>query len=294
MTNAQEVLLYILKQIKYKSDLTPARTTEELEGFKNALIKLKKEEAESEKLIASTELYQQEKCLADWCRGSKIIKLYPKDINDCGLSRIDEINDVLAVFKQKKLISNFRFEEGNRRLRHNRIYYEIILSNKSDKKIKAYISDKTKNISDNIKQKIKRPLNKILSIKKWEEVEIKFLNGHEVIIKNQANDKTSQTTYKEMGFKNKRTGLPNRQWELLCALASKNGRLSWENNQDLSIQDRDAIKKRKEILSKTLKQYFGLDKDPFLSYRKEKAYEIKISLIPEASDKLESEELGEF
>jgi len=113
----------------------------------------------------------------------------------------------------------------------------------------------------------------------WEEITMAFLNGQEVIIKTR--DKTTQTTFEEMGFMDEKKKLPNKQWELLLELAKRNGEMSWQNNKDLSQKDIDAVKKRKQILSDTLKTYFQISDDPFSDYNKEKTYKIRMSLVAE-------------
>ena len=116
---------------------------------------------------------------------------------------------------------------------------------------------------------------------KWEQITITFLNGQEVIIK--AQNKTLQTTYDLMGFQDDKKKLPNKQWELLLELSKRNGEMDWKNNQNLSQKEIDAIKKRKQNLSDSLRAYFQIQDSPFADYEKEKKYRIMINLIPENS-----------
>jgi hypothetical protein len=116
---------------------------------------------------------------------------------------------------------------------------------------------------------------------KWEQITITFLNGQEVIIK--AQNKTLQTTYDLMGFQDEKKKLPNKQWELLLELSKRNGEMDWKNNQNLSQKEIDAIKKRKQNLSDSLRAYFQIQDSPFADYEKEKKYRIMINLIPENS-----------
>ena len=116
---------------------------------------------------------------------------------------------------------------------------------------------------------------------KWPEITIRFLNGHEAIIK--ARELSKHTDYEEMGFKDQKRNLPNKQWELLELLAEKEGELSW-GNTNLSLENMSKFKKQKQILSDSLKTYFKIEEDPFYDYKKEKAYKIKINLMPETKD----------
>lgn len=132
---------------------------------------------------------------------------------------------------------------------------------------------------------IQKSKNKKIHIRKlpddtiWQDISIKFLNGQEAIIT--AKGQTFQTNYAEMGFEDEKKKQPNSQWSFLKLLATKNGELSWDNNNDMSQKQINAAKKKKQMLSDALKAYFQIDEDPFENYRTEKAYKIKITLTPE-------------
>jgi hypothetical protein len=113
----------------------------------------------------------------------------------------------------------------------------------------------------------------------WQDINIKFLNGQEAIIT--AKGETFQTNYAEMGFEDEKKKQPNSQWSFLKLLATKNGELSWGNNNDMSQKQINSAKKKKQMLADILKAYFQIDEDPFENYRTEKAYKIKITLTPE-------------
>lgn len=116
---------------------------------------------------------------------------------------------------------------------------------------------------------------------RWENVILRFLNGEEVQL--EANGTTRHTTCEEMGFINKKTKRPNAQWEMLKKLARVGGEIHWGNNQSLSSNDQDVLKTRIKEIRKGLRAYFPMIKDdPFYDYRKEKAYRIKMQLIPES------------
>jgi hypothetical protein len=59
-------------------------------------------------------------------------------------------------------------------------------------------------------------------------------------------------------------------------LAKRGGQISWETSEAS-----DNLKKRKQVLSDTLKTYFHIDDDPFYPYRDEKAYRTKFTLKAE-------------
>ena len=143
---------------------------------------------------------------------------------------------------------------------------------------------------------------------KWQDITIKFKNGHDVDIT--IKDKTTRSDYRKVGFEDKRTRKPNKQWGLLIELSKNKGELSWQSypadkninarkneeffgvssqeegggkiNKGFSyIKAPDEKRKTKQLLAKGLKTYFNINEDPFFSYQKEGSYKIKINLIPE-------------
>lgn len=117
----------------------------------------------------------------------------------------------------------------------------------------------------------------------WEQITIKFLNGQDVLI--QVPWEQFESNHAHMGFANgrKRAGPPDVQWQLLWTLATHGGSMDWHNNRDLTTTDINNMKKRKQILSKALKTYFGINSDPFQVYDLQRGYIIKIHLIPDPS-----------
>ncbi|KKQ95563.1 MAG: hypothetical protein UV74_C0001G0065 [Candidatus Woesebacteria bacterium GW2011_GWB1_43_14] len=132
---------------------------------------------------------------------------------------------------------------------------------------------------------------------KWEDITIRFLNGDEVLIK--CGNLSRHTNYEDMGFLDKRTksaktpNKPNKQWSFLKGLSETKGEISWRSSTATPQG-----KKQKQLLSERLKKYFGIDNDPFYSYKNEKAYKIRLTLIPEQkdneSDKGSDSDLEEF
>lgn len=139
-------------------------------------------------------------------------------------------------------------------------------------------SEKTDDLkSDTKRKKISKPYSTPAGTK-WEEITIKFLDGHNV----QISCRGSKTTvnYKEMGMQDDRSLRPNKQWVLLELLAVKNGELTWQD-KEASLK----VVKQKQILTDTLQEFFQLDEDPFYEYNgRHQAYKIKIVLIPLAAD----------
>jgi len=105
----------------------------------------------------------------------------------------------------------------------------------------------------------------------WQDITIRFLNGQEVGVSAKSIDTT--VTFKEMGFNDARKDLPNTQWALMRILAANKGQLNWNDPEAA-----ENVKKKKQLLSETLKKFFQIDDDPFYPYRGEKSYRTKFSL----------------
>jgi hypothetical protein len=130
-----------------------------------------------------------------------------------------------------------------------------------------------RNLIKSSKSMIINPFESIKGLK-WEDISIRFVDGHNVKIK--AKGTQASVGYKEMGFEDSRSLNPNSQWGLLKLLADHNGRLSWE-----SSQANPSFKKKKQLLSRGLKSYFGIQEDPFHPYKEQKTYHIKLTVLPE-------------
>jgi hypothetical protein len=108
---------------------------------------------------------------------------------------------------------------------------------------------------------------------KWENITTRFIDGENVEIS--VGKQKWKKNYKDMGFQNDRTLKPDEQWKLLEKLSVSNGTIDWRSSHS-SLH----VKKQKQLLSDSLKAYFKINESPFYNYQKEKAYIIKINLIP--------------
>ncbi|HOX10367.1 MAG TPA: reverse transcriptase domain-containing protein [Candidatus Moranbacteria bacterium] len=114
---------------------------------------------------------------------------------------------------------------------------------------------------------------------RWENFTIKFLDNENVFI--QVKQFKENASYKDMGFIGKGNNPnPSGAWTFLKVLAQVNGELAIKNPEA-----RDKYKKQKELLAKSLQDYFSLDYDPFYPYhtsseKNGNSYKIKITLIP--------------
>jgi len=112
----------------------------------------------------------------------------------------------------------------------------------------------------------------------WENFTIKFFDSENIFI--QVKQFKHEASYKEMGFVGKGNNPnPSETWTFLKVLAQVNGELTLKDPKA-----RDKYKKQKELLAKSLQDYFSLDYDPFYPYhssseKEGNSYKIKITLI---------------
>jgi len=185
---------------------------------------------------------------------------------------VDENIELPTPKEQKRDVHKFQFRGGLKILKENGNHFEILVFKEKFKKIlsqfrnprMAFDSYRTSGISQ-----IELPEET-----KWENIKIKFLTGNDIKITLTNNPGfRKKFNYKEMGFENSRTTMPNKQWQLLERFAESEGTIDWQNR--FATKE---LKKQKELLSKTLKAQFSIDEDPFYSYRKEKCYRAKFAL----------------
>ena len=118
-----------------------------------------------------------------------------------------------------------------------------------------------------------RPINEFKNLK-WEAITIKFIDGVNVLI--YSGDIKNKANYKDMGFEDSRTFKPNMQWTFLKYLAQNNNEINWKDKEASP-----KVKKYKQLLSMNLNAFFQIAESPFYIYKKEKAYRIRLNLIPE-------------
>ena len=111
----------------------------------------------------------------------------------------------------------------------------------------------------------------------WQHVSIRFISGHDVHIRARA--ESAAYNFAQMGMANakKKPAEPNVQWQLLVDFAENGGELTWRN----SMADR-RNQKRKELLAKALKTFFGIDQEPFDTLPNGLGWRARFTITPEA------------
>ena len=111
----------------------------------------------------------------------------------------------------------------------------------------------------------------------WERVSIRFISGHDVHI--QAQQQACAYNFVQLGMANrkKKPAEPNLQWQLLVDFAEHGGELTW---RDPVASPRK--QKRKELLARALKTFFGLDEEPFATLPNGLGWRARFIILPEA------------
>jgi hypothetical protein len=129
----------------------------------------------------------------------------------------------------------------------------------------------------------------------WSNVQIQFLNEHEVQIKVLA--AAENRSFHKMGFLNKKSEAPNLAWEFLQKLAESKGFIPSSSSkssktkkkilpsEELSSEmisrnpgKRDAQQKRAEEIREIFQVLFQIDGDPFEPFRQKQGYQARFKI----------------
>ena len=108
----------------------------------------------------------------------------------------------------------------------------------------------------------------------WENVSIRFKDGHTVSIK--VRSVGGVFNYTQMGMANKKNGDPTLQWKLLETFAEERGTLDWSSDK----ADRKN-QKRRELLAANLREFFRIKGDPFKMTKDGKGWQARFLISPE-------------
>ncbi len=118
----------------------------------------------------------------------------------------------------------------------------------------------------------------ISSATKWEDLELSFRNGFEVIVKCKGAEFVAN--HEQMGFVDQRKGLaPKKAWDFLQLLSANEGVYNFRGETEDRIKK---VRKRKQELVAALQEFFQIKDDPFESIRKgDRTYKLRFALRPE-------------
>lgn len=107
----------------------------------------------------------------------------------------------------------------------------------------------------------------------WNDVQIRFLDGHTVSIS--VGDRSGVYNFVQMGMSKRNSATPTAQWKLLEAFADGHGVFDWHSEHAARTQ-----KKQKQLLSQALSEFFRIEGDPFRYVRESKGWETRFNIEP--------------
>jgi hypothetical protein len=112
----------------------------------------------------------------------------------------------------------------------------------------------------------------------WEQVTIEFANDEHVKVV--AGNIEDHRSFAEIGFADRRkvADTPDRLWELLVALAEREGRASFDDPSSPLMAPSDDMKRRFSDLRQRLQAYFGIQEDPLEPYAHVNGYQTRFVL----------------
>ncbi len=109
---------------------------------------------------------------------------------------------------------------------------------------------------------------------RWEEVSIRFVTQEQVHIK--VRHAAAAYEFSQMAMEDRRSHRPDAQWSLLIAFAENRGQITW---RDAAADRKNA--KRRQLLARTLQDFFGLEGDPFERVADGKGWRCRFTVTPE-------------
>ena len=109
---------------------------------------------------------------------------------------------------------------------------------------------------------------------RWFQVAIRFKDDECVQVT--VGDVSQIYNFTQMGLVDARNGRPTKQWELLRMMAAQRGVYTWHSPGACRKN-----KKRREVLSKQLREFFGIEGDPIELTDDKKGYRTVFKLLPQ-------------
>jgi hypothetical protein len=110
----------------------------------------------------------------------------------------------------------------------------------------------------------------------WRGVSIHFISGHDVRI--QARTVGGAYNFAQMAMANtkKKPAEPDVQWQLLLDFAENRGEITWQDSPA-----HPKLEKRRELLAKRLKTFFGIKDEPFENLPNGRGWRARFTIMPE-------------
>src|SRR5262249_16095907 len=111
----------------------------------------------------------------------------------------------------------------------------------------------------------------------WDDVTIRFIDGHNVFVQVMKTTGTFDNTH--MGMADGRNSKATEEWKLLEVFAEYEGFRTWKSSK----ADR-RNQKRREDLAKNLRAFFRIEGDPFRLTEDRKGWRARFRIIPVPQD----------
>jgi hypothetical protein len=109
---------------------------------------------------------------------------------------------------------------------------------------------------------------------RWSDVEMRFSDTEKISVN--IGDQRQVLTYSQLGLVDSRSGKPSKQWELLLKFAREHGMMTW-----LSPDACRKNRKQRELLNKSLQQFFDIEGEPIELTDDRKGWRCVFKLHPE-------------
>ena len=109
---------------------------------------------------------------------------------------------------------------------------------------------------------------------RWSDVEMRFSDTEKISVT--IRDQRQVLTYSQLGLVDSRSGKPSKQWELLLKFAREHGMMTW-----LSPDACRKNRKQRELLNKSLQQFFDIEGEPIELTDDRKGWRCVFKLHPE-------------
>lgn len=109
---------------------------------------------------------------------------------------------------------------------------------------------------------------------RWSDVEMRFSDTEKISVT--IRDQRQVLTYSQLGLVDSRNGKPSKQWELLFQFAREHGSLTW-----LSPSACRKNRKRRELLNRSLQQFFDIDGEPIELTDDNKGWQCQFKIQPQ-------------
>lgn len=107
----------------------------------------------------------------------------------------------------------------------------------------------------------------------WKDVHITFIDKEKVRARVGRTERAF--TFTDLGMADARSGEPNAAWLLLRAIAGEFGEMGWDHPEA-----KDSNRQRMRLLRNHLREFFGLEGDPFHPYKKGAGWKARFTLRP--------------